>query len=311
MSSIQQLPGTAPVANPYADGCAWIEGSFVPIAQARIPITDTGFTRSDCTYDVVAAWQRRLFRLDLHLARFARSCAALRLAPPLAPDAIRRTVIECVRLTGLADAYVEMIATRGVPPPGERDPRRFANRFYAFAIPYVWIVQPDDQLAGTHLVIARGTRRIEPESVDPTVKNFHWGDLVRGLLEAYDRGGATALLLNAAGEVTEGPGFNVFALADRTLWTPARGVLQGVTRQTVLELAPELGLATREAMFGPERLAAAEEVFITSTAGGVMPVTMLDGRPIGTGAPGPVTLALRRRYWDAHTDPRWSVAIDD
>ena len=306
---------STPHARSQADGafdagCAWIEGEYLPIDEARIPITDTGFTRSDCTYDVVAVWEGRFFRLDDHLDRFAHSCSALRLKPPLSREAMREALFECVRRTGLRSAYVEMIATRGVPPAGERDPRRFVNRFYAFAIPYVWIVKPDDQLTGAHLVVARDVRRIDPGSVDPRVKNFHWGDLVRGLFEAYNRGGTTVVLLNAAGEVTEGPGFNVFAFADGALWTPQAGVLEGITRRTILELAAVRGLVTRVASFGPEVLARAEEIFMTSTAGGIMPVTLLDGQRVGDGRPGPLTLALREAYWAAHSDPRYAQAID-
>jgi branched-chain amino acid aminotransferase len=291
-------------------GCAWIDGEYLPIAEARIPITDTGFTRSDCTYDVVAVWEGRFFRLDDHLDRFEHSYSALRLKPPLSRAEMREVLFECVRRTGLHSAYVEMIATRGVPPAGERDPRRFVNRWYAFAIPYVWIVKPDDQLAGVHLVVAREVRRIDPGSIDPRVKNFHWGDLVRGLFEAYSRGGTTVVLLNAAGEVTEGPGFNVFAVADGALWTPQAGVLEGITRRTILELAAARGLVARVVPFGVEVLARAEEIFMTSTAGGVMPVTLLDGKRVGDGKPGPVTLALREAYWAAHSDPRYAQAIE-
>jgi branched-chain amino acid aminotransferase len=304
-------PGVPSQANAaFAAGCAWIDGEYLPIADARIPITDTGFTRSDCTYDVVAVWEGRFFRLDDHLDRFEHSCSALRLRPPLTRTAMREVLFECVRRTGLRSAYVEMIATRGVPPAGERDPRRFVNRWYALAIPYVWIVKPDDQLAGAHLVVAHDVRRIDPSSVDPRVKNFHWGDLVRGLFEAYTRGGTTVVLLNVAGEVTEGPGFNVFAFADGALWTPQAGVLEGITRRTILELAAARGLVTRVVPFGAEVLARAEEMFLTSTAGGVMPVTLLDGKRVGDGRPGPVTLALREAYWAAHVDPRYAQAIE-
>lgn len=287
----------------WSDGCAWIDGAFVPIAEARIPITDTGFTRSDCTYDVVAVWEGRFFRLADHLDRFERSWRSLGLNPPLSKDAMREVLHACVRRTGLTESYVEMIVTRGCPPPGDRDPRNFENRFYAFAVPYVWLVQPEDQLLGTHLVIARDAVRTDPRSVDPKAKNFHWGDLTRGLFEAYGRGATTCVLLNAAGQVTEGPGFNVFALTDGVLWTPADGCLQGVTRQTVLELAAADGIDARVTMFGPEVLLEADEIFATSTAGGVMPVTVLDGRPVGDGRPGETSLRLRQLYWDAHASP--------
>ncbi len=299
---------TAPDAV-YAAGCAYIDGHFVPIDQARIPITDTGFTRSDCTYDVVATWAGRFFRLDDHLARFERSWQALRLKPPLSRAAMREVLIECVRRSGLKDSYVEMIVTRGSPPPGDRDPRNFINRFYAFAVPYVWLVKPDDQLRGTHLVIARDVVRIDASAVDPTVKNFQWGDLTRGLFEAFEREAHTVVLLNAAGQVTEGPGFNLFVVSAGRLWTPASGVLLGITRDTVIELAARRDIHTEVTMFGAERLREADEIFLTSTAGGVMPVTCLDGVPIGDGRPGATTLALRQDYWDAHDCPQWTTQV--
>jgi branched-chain amino acid aminotransferase len=300
---------TAPPDQRFADGCAWIDGALVPIAEARIPILDTGFTRSDCTYDVVAVWDGAFFRLDAHLERFERSCRLGRFIPPLDGAGIRAALFDCVRASGLERAYVEMIVTRGVPENGERDPRRFRNRFYAFAIPYVWIARPELQDSGIAMVVAHDTRRIDPAAVDPTVKNFHWGDLVRGLFEAYDRDAHTVVLLNADGEVTEGPGFNLFAVCDGTLWTPATGILEGITRRTVLELAARGGIPTRIGMFGVERLQGADELFITSTAGGVMPVTRLDGVALGDGRPGPLTRTLREAYWGAHHDPAWITPV--
>ena len=308
-TSLHDFPHLRTLDPAYAAGCAHVDGQFVPIDQARIPITDTGFTRSDCTYDVVATWHGRFFRLDDHLARFERSWQTLHLNPPLSRAAMREVLIECVQRAALEDAYVEMIVTRGSPPPGDRDPRNFKNRFYAFAVPYVWLVKPDDQMRGSHLVIARDVVRIDQNAVDPTVKNFHWGDLTRGLFEAFEREADTVVLLNAAGEVTEGPGFNLFVVSAEQLWTPASGVLLGITRDTVIQLAARAGIATTATMFGPERLLSAEEIFLTSTAGGVMPVTRLDGQPVGDGQPGPTTLALRQAYWHAHDEPQWSTAV--
>lgn len=293
----------------FAEGCAWVGGDYLPVGEARIPILDTGFTRSDVTYDVVAVWNGKFFRLEEHLDRFERSWTRLRMRPEQSREEMRDILIECVRRSGLRQAYVEMILTRGIPPQGSRDPRTFRNRFYAFAIPYVWIVKPADQETGIHLVIAAQTVRISPASVDPTVKNFHWGDLQRGLFEAFDRGGYTAVLLNAEGQITEGPGFNVFAYDGVTLLTPVSGALEGITRRTVLELAEEQGIPARAAMFGPEVLRSASEIFLTSTAGGVMPVTALDGRPVGGGKPGAVTTLLRRRYWEAHDEARWTTPV--
>ncbi len=288
----------------YAAGCAWVDGDYLPIAEARIPLLDMGFSRSDCTYDVVGVWQGAFFRLDDHLDRFERSCACLQLTPP-PRHLVRESVFECVRRSGLQDAYVEVIATRGVPHAGQRDPRRVENRFYAYAIPYVWIANPEQQAAGIRLVVAGSVERISARAVDPTVKNFHWGDLVRAQFEAYDRDADTVVLLDHEGHVTEGPGFNLFAYTRGTLLTPADGILQGITRRTVLELAEREKLPTRVTRFGPEVLGEADEIFLTSTAGGVMPVVALDGRPVGEGRPGALTERLRALYWDAHRSGSW------
>ena len=196
--------------NPFADGCAFIDGEYVPIAEARIPIIDTGFLRSDVTYDVVAVWNGKFFRLEDHLDRFERGWNRLQMKPDVSKDEIREILFECVRRSGIRNAYVDMIMSRGIDEDGSRDPRRFRNRFYAYAIPYVWIVKPEDQEVGTHLVIAEKTIRVPPDAIDPTIKNFHWGDLIRGVYEAYDRGGYTVVLPDADGNITEGPGFNVF-----------------------------------------------------------------------------------------------------
>ena len=123
--------------NPFADGCAYIDGAYFPIAEACIPIMDTGFTRSDVTYDVVAVWNGKFFRLEDHLKRFERGWKRLHMNPDLSLQQIREILFECVRRSDLRQAYVDMILSRGVDEDGSRDPRRFRNRFYAYAIPYV------------------------------------------------------------------------------------------------------------------------------------------------------------------------------
>lgn len=293
----------------FKSGCAWVEGQYVPIADARIPLTDMGFTRSDCTYDVVAAWRGKFFRLADHLTRFERSCLCLQLNPPVRFEDMPDILAECVRRASLQDAYVEMICTRGVPPAGERDPRKVANRFYAFAVPYVWIAQPAAQEAGIALVIAGSVERVASRATDPTVKNFQWGDFVRAQFEAFERDAHTAVLVDAAGHLTEGPGFNLFAFTKGTLLTPGDGVLQGITRQTVMELATQEGIPARLTRFDADTLRRADEVFLTSTAGGVMPVTEVDGCPIADGVPGAVTRRLKARYWAAHEAGPWVTPI--
>jgi branched-chain amino acid aminotransferase len=292
----------------YADGAAFVDGRFVPIAEARVPILDWGFLRSDATYDVAHVWRGSFFRLEDHLDRFESSMESLRLSLPLARDDIRDVLVECVRLSGLREAYAEIICTRGIPKPGSRDPRDCENRFYAFVVPFVWIADPGKQERGLHAVIS-GRQRIAPSSVDPTVKNYHWLDLEVGLLEAYERGGETVILTDAEDNVVEGPGFNVFAIHDGAISTPDSGVLQGITRRTVIELANDHGIPIEERPVPATSLRRADEAFLSSTAGGIMPVTTVDGQKIGTGEPGPTTLRLREAYWQLHDDPRYSLPV--
>jgi branched-subunit amino acid aminotransferase/4-amino-4-deoxychorismate lyase len=274
------------------------------------PILDAGFVRSDLTYDVVGVWHGRFFRLEDHLTRLEEGCAKIRLTLPRPRDEVREIMVEVVRRSGLREAYVEVVVTRGVPRPGDRDPRRWTPRLYVYAIPYVWIVRPELQEEGTNVIVAERTRRIPADSVDPTVKNFQWGDLVRGLFEAYDRDAWLPILTDGEGHVSEGPGFNVFAVVDGVLYTPERGVLEGITRKTAIEIAREQGFEVRVEEVPVSLLSASDEIFLTSTAGGVMPVATLDGRPVGSGSPGPVTAAIRNRYWALHEDPRYTVALD-
>jgi branched-chain amino acid aminotransferase len=308
MTRVAREPAGA--AAGYEDGAAWVDGEIVPVADAKISILDTGFSRSDVTYDVVGVWGGAFFRLDEHLERFERSCRELRLDPGLDREAMADILFALVRRSGLRDAYVETLCTRGASRRGVRDPRTFENRFFAYAIPYVWLLRPEDPDAGMDAVIARSVYRIPEQSVDPTVKNFHWGDLTRALYEAYDRGGHYPVLLDADGNVTEGAGYNVFALIGGRLLTPAHGTLRGITQRTVLELAAAEGVPTETTVIAEATFRAGEELFATTTAGGVMPITSLDGEPVGDGRPGPLTRRLRDLYWAAHEDPRYARPVD-
>jgi branched-chain amino acid aminotransferase len=294
---------------PLADGAAFVDGEIVPVREARLPLLDWGFTRSDVTYDVVHVWKGSFFRLDDHLDRFQRSCGELRLDPGYQRDEIRAILIDCVRRSGLRDAYVEMICTRGVPAPGSRDPRLCRNHFFAFAIPFVWIISPERQKEGAHLIIS-DVPRIAPASVDPTVKNFHWGDLTRALFQAFDRGAETAVLVDSNGFLSEGPGFNVFRVQDGCVTTPGGTVLEGITRASVRELCEELNVPFTLQKITPDELREADEVFISSTAGGVMPIVRIDERTLGNGRPGPLTMRIRALYWGKHEQGWHATPVD-
>ncbi|MHA6684022.1 aminotransferase class IV [Mesorhizobium sp. A556] len=292
----------------YPDGIAFMDGQYLPMAQAKLSVLDFGFLHSDATYDTVHVWNGRFFRLDLHLDRFFAGLGKLRMSIPFDREQVAQILHDCVALSGHRAAYVEMLCTRGTSPTFSRDPREAVNRFMAFAIPLGSVANAEQMQRGLHVVISDRVR-IPPASIDPTIKNYHWLDLVRGLYDAYDHGGETALILDFNGNVAEGPGFNVFAVKDGRLTTPAAGVLQGITRRTVFDLCAETGLWANAADLAVPALKQADEVFITSTAGGIMPVTRVDGAAIGDGKVGPITRHLTKLYWDKHADPDWSMPV--
>jgi branched-chain amino acid aminotransferase len=303
-------PGTESTAAqpPWPAGAAWMDGRYCPIGEAKISVLDLGVTRSDCTYDVVHVWDGRFYRLADHLDRFAASMVRLRLDPGLDRAEIEDIVHGCVRQAGLRAAYVSMTCTRGRLLPGSRDLRTARNTFYAYAIPFVWISSQERQITGARMWISDVTR-IPPQSVDPVVKNYHWLDLDLALLDAYDHEAELVVLRDLSGAITEGPGFNVFALLDGRWLTPASGTLQGVTRRSLIELAAAAGQPVDEGRLTADDLARAQEVLATSTAGGIMPVTVIDGAPVGTGVPGPLTAQLREEYWARHQDPRYATPV--
>src|SRR5258708_13883718 len=176
----------------WPNGAAYIDGRYMPIEEAAIPITDWGYRRSDVTYDVVSVWDGAFFRLDDHIKRFRNSMRALRLDPPESDEDIRGVLRECVRRAGLREAYVAMDCLRGRPKPDlPRHPLNGRNYLPAFVTPFVWVLSPERQAPGAHLTVAK-TPRIPDDSIDPTVKNFHWGDLTKGLFQAPDRGADTS-----------------------------------------------------------------------------------------------------------------------
>ena len=301
----KQLP------NP-ADGIAWMEGDFIPLSEAKIGVGDWGLVRSDATYDVVSVWDGAFFRLEDHLDRFAASMKALRMSVPQSRDDMRQILIECVRRSGLRQSYVAMVCLRGTPVRPTRLPSACENKFIAYARPWVWVFPEDVINRGAHLIIPKSIR-IPPESVDPTVKNYHWGDMTYGLFEAEDAGADNALLADADGYICEGPGFNVFAIVNDTVITPNRGALEGITRRTVLELCEALNLPSEIRPISIEEFKQADEAFACTTAGGIMPIRRLDDRIYGNDAPGPVTLQIKSLFWDWHARPdlRLEVPYDD
>ena len=264
----------------FPKGAAWMNGKFIQLSEARIPVLDWGFLRSDATYDVVHVWKGRFFRLDNHIDRFFHSTEKLRMPCTVSRIDLKKILAGCVERSGLDNAYVEMIQTRGMSPNFERDPRKSEPRFIAFAVPFGWILKPEEFGKGLDVLVSN-RRRISPNSVDSSIKNYHWLDLVSGMFEAYDNGHDTVILTDEENNITEGPGFNIFCVDETGLNSPNKGVLEGITRQTVLDLAKELNVPFQLRPISLETLKISNEGFATSTAGGIMPITKINGLPIG------------------------------
>lgn len=288
--------------NHYAAGAAFTQDGFVPISEAKISVLDWGFTRSDCTYDVVHVYRGGFFRLADHLDRFETSMARRRIAPRQSRAEMEHILHKVVALTRLQDSYVAMVALRGRPRVGgSRRPSDCDNHFIAYALPWIDVMAPDVQARGGHLWIA-STPRVPDASFDPAVKNYMWGDLTSGLLEAHEHGFDTAVLCDAEGFVTEGPGFNIFIVKDGAVLTPDRGSLGGITRKSVLELCAAEGIAAGIAPITRAMLEDADEIFTATTAGGVMPIARLNERILGNDRPGPLSARLKHLYWQHHAE---------
>lgn len=282
---------------------AYFEGRYMPLNEAKLSIVDPAITKSDIVFDVVSTWERVFFRLEDHLDRFENSYRFVKMVPPVTREEVRRISAELVERSGLDNSCVYWCATRGPYAGGVifGDPRSCLNGFYAYVVPYYWIVPRDHVESGAHLWITEGARRAPSQSINQKVKNFNRMDLTQGQFEALDKGADAPILLSITGKLTEGPGFNLWIVRGKKLLTPGEHLLEGITRLTVFELARDLGLDAEAAELEPDDLLNAKEAFISSTGGGVIPVTRVNDRPLGNGAPGITTGNLRERYWSKRT----------
>lgn len=290
----------------YAFGAAFIADHFCPLLSAAIPIFDAGLFHADAVYDVVSVSGGAFFRLDDHQARFARACEAIKVRNPFDREREAAILHELVARAGLRDAYVWWTVTRGIPPMGRNemvDPSKFDNRFYAMAVNFVFMFDDDQRARGVDLIVSREHIRIPPRAVDPTAKNFHWLDMQMALFEAGERGAEWAVLTDEDGYLTEATGANIFAIIDGTVVTPDSGCLEGITRRSVIELCEELGIPSARRRVHADELGAAQEVFMTTTAGSIMPVRSVDGQPVSEdGGAGEISIRLHNLYWEK----RWA-----
>jgi len=274
----------------------WMDGRITGVAEARVSVLEHGLLYGDGVFEGIRAYARGVFRLDDHLARLVTSAKAIGLVLPLPVAAIRDVVLDTLRALGRDDAYVRLVVTRGEGPLGVDPTPCTAPRLFCIAAEAQ--IYPLAKLAQGLDLVTVSVRRPALDAVDPRVKSLNYLNNALAKQEARARGADEALLLNAAGTVAEASVANVFTLSGRTLATPppTDGALEGITRRTVLENAGSLGLAAVERSLSRVDLLGADEVFLTGTGAGIVPVRSLDGQTIGAGEPGPGFTRLREAF---------------
>ena len=274
----------------------YINGVFFPKEEAKVSVFDHGYLYGDGINETMRAYSGVVFKIPEHAARLMRSAERIYLDLPLDENGLYRAVHKTIEENGLSDAYIRVTVSRG---PGELglDPALcpeptvviMAKQFTEY---------PADMFDHGIRVSVVQTRRNHPECIDPAVKSTNFLNNIFAKVEAKRAGAYEGIMLNHGGYVAEGTISNVFFVKDGSLFTPSliAGILDGVTRNTVMGLARGLDIPVFEELFTEATLWSADEVFITNTTMEVMPVTDVDGHVIGGGAPGPMTGRLRAAY---------------
>jgi branched-chain amino acid aminotransferase len=262
-------------------------------------VDDHGLLYGDGVFEGMRILHGGVFRLDRHLTRIDAAARAIGLALPGGTPALREIVLETARAFDHDEAYVRLVVTRGQGALGV-DPTTCPSPRVFCIVARIALYAEEKLRCGIDLVTS-SWRRPSPDVLDPRVKSLNYLNNALAKLEARQRGADEALLLNQAGQVAEASVANLFVVRDGALLTPpgSDGALEGVTRGSVLELAPGLGLEARERTLGRFDLFAASEVFLCGSGAGFVPVRSLDGRTLGAGAPGPVYGKIRAAYADA------------
>jgi branched-chain amino acid aminotransferase len=286
----------------------YVNGAFVPQSEARISVLDHAVLYGDGIFETAIAWQGRIFKLEEHLERGFRSMAAIALEPPCSRETMRSLIIEAVRRNGLADAYVKWIVTRGSNGRPLMDPAGCAPNLIIIVQPYLSRASAERAAEGLRLKTV-AVRRPPGQVLDPQIKSLNYLNLVLAKLEAKAAGADEALLLDMHGRICEATGCNVFVAHGNKLRTPRHDILFGITRESVIELARERGLAVEEAELELYDAYTADELFICGTAGGLLPVVAVDGRKISSGRPGPIFHALDKAYRELLASDRYGTPV--
>jgi branched-chain amino acid aminotransferase len=274
----------------------WLDGRLVPREAATISVFDHGLLYGDGVFEGIRVYARRIFRLDAHLERLYDSARALALEIPMDRAAMAGVVEETVRANKKDDAYIRLVVTRGVGDLGV-DPARCPKPTVICIVTDIQVYPPERYAAGIK-VITSATRQVSHEAYDPRIKSLNYLKNVLAKIDATRAGCEEAIMLNDAGFIAECTADNIFAVRGGVLLTPSPqdGALAGERQDGAARDAGEAGVEAREARMGRFDVYTADEVFVTGTGAEVMPVTMVDGRPIGDGTPGPVTKRLKDAF---------------
>lgn len=274
----------------------WIDGTYYDRANAKVSVFDHGLLYGDGVFEGIRVYNRRVFRVAEHVDRLYASAKATWLEIPMPRSAMQRLVEEATAKSGLEDAYIRLVVTRGVGDLG-LDPRKCSKPSVICIVDTIQLWSPDRYDKGLTALTA-ATPILHRESLSPRIKSLNYLSHILAKVEGIAAGVDEVIMLDSQGYVAEASGMNLFAVVKGTLKTPPvyTGILRGVTRDAVIELAREATYAVEELPLNRYDLYTADEMFLTGTAAEIVAVTKLDGRVIGAGKPGPVTLELAKRF---------------
>jgi branched-chain amino acid aminotransferase len=287
----------------------YVNGEYVPEHDARISVFDHVILYGDGVYDTMVAWNHAIFKLNEHVDRLSESAHAIKLQISLTKEELKKVICETVKLNKLRNAYVKVVATRGVGAQPLMSPYNCKPGLIVFAVPYMSLVGGGRDVKGIKMIVS-SLRRIPNECISTKIKSCNYLNHILMRMEANEAGADDAIELDMEGYVCEAPGYNVFMVKKGVIYTPYDNILVGITRQTVMEMAEEMGMPVKEGRIQPFDLYNADEVFLSSTAGGVFSVVELDGRIIAGGVPGPITKQMTAEYLKLLESGRQSTAID-